>query len=83
MVLTSPNLGEITDSSRGLSEATPTETLLIPLDPDGIENWSRLNAFAKEVFDIWHPFRMLAIPSFTIRWCRRFAPQPPALISLA
>ena len=49
-------------------------------DPEGIVDRNGLDSLGLEVFDILHPFRMLAIPKFAIRWCRRFAPQPPANI---
>ena len=75
------NLGEIKENSHGLSEATPMETLLhMTFDPEGIADRNGLNAFCPEVLDIWHPSRMLMIHLFDIRWCRRFAPLPPANI---
>ena len=53
MALSPPNLGEIKDSSLRLSVATPTKrSLLMTFDPEGIVDWSGVNAFASPVFGI-------------------------------
>ena len=60
---------------------THGNVVLRAFDPEGIVDRSGLNSVGLEIFDICIPSGCLRFPrSLSTRWCRRFAPQPPANI---